>query len=155
MAFRTGFIASCFDPFPHPGIIKAMEEAMFSEKLDGFIVALHSDPSIERPEKSRPYLTLKEREIMVKAIKYVWYVEAYNTEEDLLQLLVETKPDVRVLGDDYKDKSSFTGAELDIPVYYSKRYDGWSGTDFRKRIQGGIFVDAQASRATKEPDPAD
>ena len=60
---------------------------MFSEKLDGFIVALHSDPSIERPEKSRPYMTLREREIMVKAIKYVWYVEAYNTEEDLLQLL--------------------------------------------------------------------
>lgn len=154
MAFRTGFIASCFDPFPHPGIIKAMEEAMFAAKLDGFIVALHSDPSIERPEKSRPYLTLKEREIMVKAIKYVWYVEAYDTEEDLLQLLAETKPDVRVLGDDYKDKSSFTGSELDIPVYYSKRYDGWSGTDFRKRIQGGVFVDEQANGNPEKFDSA-
>ena len=127
---------------------------MFSEKLDGFIVALHSDPSIERPEKSRPYMTLREREIMVKAIKYVWYVEAYNTEEDLLQLLVETKPDVRVLGDDYKDKSSFTGSELDIPVYYSKRYDGWSGTDFRKRIQGGVFVDEQANGNPEKFDSA-
>ena len=127
---------------------------MFAAKLDGFIVALHSDPSIERPEKSRPYLTLKEREIMVKAIKYVWYVEAYNTEEDLLQLLVETKPDVRVLGDDYKDKSSFTGSELDIPVYYSKRYDGWSGTDFRKRIQGGVFVDEQANGNPEKFDSA-
>jgi len=154
VAFRTGFIASCFDPFPHPGIIKAMEEAMFAAKLDGFIVALHSDPSIERPEKSRPYLTLKEREIMVKAIKYVWYVEAYDTEEDLLQLLAETKPDVRVLGDDYKDKSSFTGSELDIPVYYSKRYDGWSGTDFRKRIQGGVFVDEQANGNPEKFDSA-
>ena len=132
-----------------------MEEAVFGAKLDGFIVALHSDPSIERPEKSRPYLTLREREIMVKAIKYVWYVEAYDTEADLLQLLTDTKPDVRVLGDDYKNKSSFTGSELDIPIYYSKRYDGWSGTDFRKRIQGGIFVDAQASRAAEEPESVD
>ena len=74
MAFRTGFIAGCFDPFPHPGVLKAMEEAALAEKLDGFILALHSDHSIERPEKSKPYLTLKEREIMVKAIKYVWYV---------------------------------------------------------------------------------
>ena len=127
---------------------------MFAAKLDGFIVALHSDPSIERPEKSRPYLTLKEREIMVKAIKYVWYVEAYDTEEDLLQLLAETKPDVRVLGDDYKDKSSFTGSELDIPIYYSRRYDGWSGTDFRKRIQGGVFVDEQANGNPEKFDSA-
>jgi len=154
MTFRTGFIAGCFDPFPHPGVIKAMEEAVFSEKLDGFIVALHSDPSIERPEKSKPYLTLKEREIMVKAIKYVWYVEPYDTEEDLLRILQETKPDVRVLGDDYKDKS-FTGDHLDLPVYYCRRYVGWSGTDFRKRIQGGVFVDETARDTTDESASAD
>ena len=76
----------------------AVAFAALAEKLDGFILALHSDPSIERPEKSKPYLTLKEREIMVKAIKYVWYVEPYDTEEDLLRILQETKPDVRVLG---------------------------------------------------------
>ena len=146
MAFRTGFIAGCCDPFPHPGVLKAMEEAALAEKLDGFILALHSDPSIERPEKSKPYLTVKEREIMVKAIKYVWYVEPYDTEEDLLRILQETKPDVRVLGSDYKGKP-FTGDHLDIPVYYCKRYDGWSGTDFRKRIQGGVFVDERQNIA--------
>tara|TARA_R110002020_G_scaffold16515_15_gene58311 strand:- start:317 stop:715 length:399 start_codon:yes stop_codon:yes gene_type:complete len=122
-----------------------MEEAVFSAQLDGFIVALHSDPSIERPEKSKPYLTLEEREIMVKAIKYVWYVESYDTEEELLKILELTNPDVRVLGDDYKGQESFTGDHLDIPIYYARRYKGWSGTDFRKRIQGGVFVDEQAN----------
>ena len=154
MAFRTGFIAGCFDPFPHPGIIKAMEEAVFSAQLDGFIVALHSDPSIERPEKSGPYLTLEEREIMVKAIKYVWYVEPYDTEEELLKILELTKPDVRVLGDDYKGQESFTGDHLDIPIYYARRYKGWSGTDFRKRIQGGVFVDEQANGNPEKFDSA-
>ena len=154
MTFRTGFIAGCFDPFPHPGIIKAMEEAVFSAQLDGFIVALHSDPSIERPEKSKPYLTLEEREIMVKAIKYVWYVEPYDTEEELLKILELTNPDVRVLGDDYKRQESFTGDHLDIPIYYARRYEGWSGTDFRKRIQGGVFVDEQANGTTEKFDSA-
>lgn len=140
MGSKIGFIAGCFDPFPHPGVLKAMEEAIASEGLGGFIVALHSDPSIERPEKSRPYLTLQEREIMVKAIRYVWYVETYDTEADLLRILQKTSPDVRVLGEDYKDKP-FTGDHLDIPVYYCKRYEGWSGTDFRNRIREGVFVD--------------
>ena len=155
MPFRTGFIASCFDPFPHPGIIKAMEEAVFSAQLDGFIVALHSDPSIERPEKSKPYMTLQEREIMVKAIKYVWYVESYDTEAELLKIMEETNPDVRVLGDDYKGRESFTGDHLDIPIYYARRYDGWSGTDFRKRIQEGVFVDEQANGVEKKSDSVD
>jgi len=132
-----------------------MEEAVFSAKLDGFIVALHSDPSIERPEKSRPYMTLREREIMVKAIKYVWYVEPYDTEADLLRIMEETKPDVRVLGDDYRDRESFTGDHLNIPIYYARRYDGWSGTDFRRRIQEGVFVDEQANRTEKKSDSVD
>ena len=51
-----------------------------------------------------------EREIQVTACKYVDEVLVYETEADLLKILEETEWDVRILGDDYKDKE-FTGRD--------------------------------------------
>ena len=53
-----GFIAGNFDVI-HPGYIKLFKEC--KENCDHFTILLHSDPSIERPHKLKPILSLAER----------------------------------------------------------------------------------------------
>lgn len=135
---RIGFIASCFDPFPHPGHVWAMSQAVEACDLDEIVIALHIDPTIERPAKRKPALTVEERMYLLWSIKWVRRSPIpYNTEAELYNILKAVAPDVRILGDDYKDKT-VTGDDLDIPVFYAKRRDDWSGTEFTKRIMRGF-----------------
>ena len=62
-------------------------------------------------------------------------MQIYETESDLVKLIEDVHPDVRILGSDYINKK-FTGDHLDIPVYYHERNHDWSTSDLRKRIKG-------------------
>lgn len=133
---KKGVIAGNFDVI-HPGYI-----AMFKEckaNCEEFIVLLHSDPSIERPEKIKPILSVQERDEMLMSIKYIDNVFVYDTEADLLNLLGLIKPNIRFLGDDYKGKR-FTGDNLNIPIHYLDRSHGWSTTKFKKLIARSILI---------------
>jgi glycerol-3-phosphate cytidylyltransferase len=125
-----GVIAGNFDVI-HPGYIKMFKEC--KENCDEFIVLLHTDPSIERPEKIKPILSVEERDEILMSIKYIDNIFTYTTEDDLLNLLKILEPDVRFLGDDYKGKP-FTGYDLKIPIHYLNRDHGWSTTKFKKLI---------------------
>ena len=139
MKDKIGFLAGCFDPFPHPGVLRAMEEAVDACDLAGIFIGLHVNPQSERPEKAPVVMTVEERTIMLKAIRWVVDVESYKTEVDLLALLCRVKPDVRILGSDYKwsrgTGGNFTGSRLATPVFYARRYEGWSGTLMRERMK--------------------
>ena len=128
---RIGFVASCFDLL-HAGHCLMLEDA--KKQCDWLVVALQVDPSRERRSKNKPVQSLDERRIQLESIKYVDQIEIYETEEDLLFLLGQIKPHVRILGGDYKNKN-FTGMELDAEVYYHERNHNWSTTDLRIRIQ--------------------
>ena len=130
-----GVIAGNFDVI-HPGYIKMFKEC--KANCDIFVVLLHSDPTIERPEKIKPILSVAERDEMLMSIKYVDNVFVYDTEADLLHLLNILQPSVRFLGDDYKDKS-FTGKDLKIRIHYLDRSHGWSTTKFKKLIAKSIL----------------
>lgn len=134
---KIGLIAGAFDPFPHPGVLDAMQQAMASGLCETIVVALHVDPHAERAEKRTPAMTVAERRSMVEAIGCVSHVVEYRTEAELLSLLVSLRPDVRILGDDYRGRR-FTGdeagRELGIPIFYARRTPGWSGTEFAARI---------------------
>ena len=65
---KKGFVAGNFDVI-HPGYIKMFKEC--NTNCDHFTVLLHSDPSIERPEKLKPILTLDERIEVLSSIKYI------------------------------------------------------------------------------------
>tara|TARA_B100000497_G_C7298361_1_gene203186 strand:+ start:98 stop:499 length:402 start_codon:yes stop_codon:yes gene_type:complete len=125
-----GVIAGNFDVI-HPGYIKMFKECKANCKE--FIVLLHSDPSIERPTKLKPILSVEERDEILMSIKYIDNVFIYTYENELLDLLKMIKPDVRFLGDDYKGKP-YTGYDLKIPIHYLDRSHGWSTTKFKKLI---------------------
>ena len=132
---RVGFVASCFDLL-HAGHCLMLQDA--KKQCDWLIAGLHIDPSTERNYKNKPVQSLDERRIQLESIKYVDQIELYKTEKDLLFILEKIKPNVRVLGSDYK-KKNFTGMELGmelgIEVYYHERNHNWSTTDLRIRIQ--------------------
>ena len=127
---KKGVIAGNFDVI-HPGYIKMFEEC--KRNCDMFIVLLHTDPSIERPHKLKPILSVEERKDILNSIKFIDDVFQYTYEEQLLDLLKMGEFDIRFLGDDYKDKP-FTGDNLKIPVHYLDRSHGWSTTKFKKLI---------------------
>ena len=109
---------------------------MFKEcntNCDHFTVLLHSDPSIERPEKLKPILTLDERIELLSSIKYIDDIQSYTYESELYELIIRGEYSVRFLGDDYRGKS-FTGDDLNIYIHYLNRDHGWSTTKFKNLI---------------------
>jgi glycerol-3-phosphate cytidylyltransferase len=131
---KKGVIAGNFDVI-HPGYIKMFKEC--KENCDEFIILLHTDPSIERSHKLKPILSVEERDEMLMSIKYIDNVFTYTYEKELIELLKIIDPDIRFLGDDYRDKP-YTGFDLDIPIHYLNRDHGWSTTKFKKLIASSI-----------------
>ena len=130
MTSKVGVIAGNFDVI-HPGYIHMFDEC--KNYCDTLLLLLHDDPSIERPEKIKPILSVNERIMILNSLKQVDRIITYETESDLYEILMNKKIDVRFLGDDYRDKS-FTGDDLDISIHYLDRSHGWSTTKFKKLI---------------------
>ena len=125
-----GFTCGAFD-LMHAGHMVMLKDA--KSVCNKLIVAIQSDPSIDRPYKNRPVQSFEERIIMVEGCKYVDEVVLYHTEEDLLKILKDIEPDIRILGSDYKNKT-FTGQDLPIEIYYHNREHGWSSSGLRERV---------------------
>ena len=130
MTPKIGVIAGNFDVI-HPGYIHMFDEC--KNYCDTLLLLLHDDPSIERPEKIKPILSLNERTMVLNSLKQIDRIITYKTESDLYKILMDKKIDLRFLGDDYRDKS-FTGDDLNIPIHYLDRSHGWSTTKFKKLI---------------------
>ena len=130
---RVGITASCFDLF-HAGHVLMLQEA--KEQCDRLVVALQTDPTIDRPEKNKPVQSVFERWVQLEGCKYVDQIIPYATEEDLLNILKSYDWDVRIIGNEYFGKN-FTGSELLMEVYYNSRRHDFSTSELRKRIENG------------------
>jgi glycerol-3-phosphate cytidylyltransferase len=132
---RDGITFSTFDLL-HAGHILMLEEA--KTQCDWLVVALQSDPTVDRPEKNKPIQTMYERYIQLKGCRYVDEIVPYTTEEEV-RLILESRPfDVRIIGEDYKD-IDFTGKDIcdqrGIRIYYNSRQHHLSSSELRKRIK--------------------
>ena len=107
-------------------------------KCDYLIVGLQSDPTIDRPDtKNSPIQTMFERYLQLKAVEYVDEVVPYQTERDLEDILETLPINIRILGEEYRDKD-FTGKDIcrkrGIELYFNKRDHRFSTSDLRKRV---------------------
>ena len=131
---KVGITFSAFDLF-HAGHIKMLEEA--KSKCDYLIIGLQLDPSIDRPEKNKPTQSIVERYVQVRACKYIDEIVPYVTEQDLIDILSSFKIDLRIIGEEYKNKN-FTGKEYckkkGIKIYYNKREHRFSSSKLRKQV---------------------
>ena len=129
---KKGITFSTFDLF-HTGHVLMFQEA--KSQCDWLIVCLQTDPTVDRPNKNKPVQTLFERFIQVRACKYVDELLVYTTEDEVIQILKAIDYDVRIIGEDYADKS-FTGKDLSKgKVYFNKRQHSFSTTELRDRIK--------------------
>jgi len=127
---KVGFACSSFDLL-HSGHAIMLKDC--KTVCDYLIVGLQTDPTLDRPEKNKPVQSFEERKIMIESIKYVDKVVEYSTEDELLALIKEINPDIRILGTDWKGKP-FTGHELDIPIHWHVRDHGYSTSNLRIRV---------------------
>lgn len=130
-----GITAGAFDLF-HAGHVLMLKDA--SNQCDYLIVALQTDPTIDRKEKNKPIQTMYERFIQLNACKYVDEVIPYETEDDLYTLIMNNDIDVRIIGNEYRNED-FTAREVGIDVYYNARNHRWSTTELRERILDESF----------------
>jgi glycerol-3-phosphate cytidylyltransferase len=100
---------------------------------DYLIVGVHSDPTIDRPEKNKPVQSLSERVSMVRAIRWVDEVITYDTEDELLEILRSRPVDVRIMGADWRGRN-YTGEGLPIEVYFNSREHTYSTSKLRQRV---------------------
>lgn len=128
--YKLGFTAGNFDIL-HPGYIITFEEA--KRHCDKFMVFLQRDPSETRYTKYKPVIPLYDRYKTLMSIKYIDEVYIYQTEEELYELIEFWKPDLRILGEDYINKS-FTGDELPPSILYTTRSHNWSTTRLKDLI---------------------
>jgi len=130
----TGITFSAFDLL-HAGHVRMLEEA--KQHCDYLIVGLQTDPTIDRPEKNKPTQSVVERYIQLKGCKFVDEIIPYATEQDLQDILQAFPIDVRIIGEEYKDKN-FTGRDycekMDIKLVYNKRNHRFSSSGLRKEV---------------------
>ena len=132
---KIGITFSQFDML-HAGHIAMLAEA--KNHCDYLIAALQTDASIDRPDtKNPPIQSIVERQIQLAACRYVDEVVIYTTEADLCDLLLILPVDVRILGDEYRDKE-FTGkfecARRGIELVFNERSHTFSSSSLRKRV---------------------
>ena len=133
---KKGITFGAFDLF-HAGHILMLEEA--KTVCDYLIVAIQSDPSLDREAKNSPVQSVEEREIQVSACRYVDEVIIYDREADLLEILDTFTWDVRILGDEYQNKD-FTGREKYLDkCYFNKRPHNFSTSELRERVASKHF----------------
>lgn len=131
---KIGITCSSFDLF-HAGHVKMLEEA--KNHCDYLIIALQTNPTIDRPHKNKPIQSVVERYIQLAACKWVDQIVPYETEKDLEDIFLTFDIHVRIIGDEYRSKQ-FTAKEIcnnrGIEIVYNKRDHSFSSTELRKRI---------------------
>ena len=132
---KIGITFSTFDML-HAGHVAMLSEAR--KHCDYLICGLQTDPTIDRPDtKNKPIQSIVERQIQLAACRYVDEVVVYQTEQDLIDLLLILPLDVRILGTEYEDKN-FTGrnegAGRGIHVIFNQRDHSFSSSSLRKRV---------------------
>ena len=128
---KKGITFGAFDLF-HAGHVMMLEEA--KTVCDHLIVCIQSDPSSDRKEKNKPVQSIEEREIQVYGCRYTDEVIIYDTEAEVLEILDSVDWDVRILGEEYKNKD-FTGREQTLnKCHFNKRPHNFSSSELRKRV---------------------
>ena len=132
---KIGITFSTFDML-HAGHIAMLSEA--KNHCDYLICGLQTDPTIDRPDtKNKPVQSIVERQIQLAACRYVDEVVVYQTEQDLVDLLLILPLDVRILGVEYQDKE-FSGQhecyDRGIELVFNGRDHSFSSSGLRSRV---------------------
>lgn len=143
----VGFTASAAD-FLHPGFNAVLAEA--KQMCDYMVVGLQTNPQNDRPHKNKPIQTIFERWASLYANRYVDLVVPFDDEDDLLNLIKIIKPDIRLVGEEYKGLHH-TGWNIG-KIHYNSRQHDYSSTAVRKKLLTKLTQEINEDEPTNTPD---
>ena len=122
---KTIWVNGCFDIL-HRG---HMELFRYARSLgDRLIVGIDSDYRVKTNKgDNRPFNNEKDRKFMLESIKYIDRVVVFQTSSELRGMISYFRPDIMVVGTDYKDKEVI-GSEFTKEVKFFEKLNGYSTT---------------------------
>jgi rfaE bifunctional protein nucleotidyltransferase chain/domain len=128
---KTVFVNGTFDVL-HRGHLELLN---YAKSLgDVLYVAIDTDERVkEKKGPSRPINILNERIFMLENLKSVDYVMHFSSDESLEGLVKNIKPDIMVVGSDWKDKSVI-GSYYASELKFFERIDEYSSTKIIQSI---------------------
>ena len=125
------FVNGTFDVL-HRGHLLLFEYAKsFGDHL---IVAIDSDERVkEKKGSSRPINSLWDRAFMLSNLYHIDEVRTFDSDEDLEELVKYYKPDIMVVGSDWKDKPVI-GSQYAKELKFFDRIDEYSSTKIIQSI---------------------
>ena len=126
---KIGFTAGVWD-FVHAGHVIHFQKC--KEYCNYLIVGLQIDPSIDRPEKNKPIMSVEERQTMLEANKYVDEVRVYKTEKELVDLEKWLLVDFRFRGIEHKGQPHYFTKGKFVDIIGDNRYHS---SEIRKKCK--------------------
>jgi len=125
------FVNGTFDVL-HRGHLSLLN---YAKSLGDYLyVAIDSDERVrEKKGSSRPVNSLKERMFILENLKSVDFVLSFSNDKSLENLVKILKPDIMVVGSDWKDKSVI-GSYHTSKVIFFDRIDEYSTTKIVQSI---------------------
>lgn len=125
MTNKVVFVNGTFDVL-QPGHIALLTWAR--QQGSCLVVAIDSDRRVkEKKGSERPFFSKEDRVFMLSSLRVVDIIYSFDSDEELEKLIKEIKPDIMVVGSDWKDKKVI-GSEFAKDLQFFDRVGNYSTT---------------------------
>ena len=126
------WVNGCFDVL-HRGHFELFK---YAKSLGDFlVVGIDSDQKVKQDKgSSRPYNKMDDRLFALNCIRYIDEVHYFDSKQGLENLIRKEKPDIMVVGSDWKGKE-VVGSQFAGKVEYFERIGDYSTTNILKNIK--------------------
>ena len=112
------WINGCFDIL-HRGHIELFKFA--KNQGDFVVVGIDSDDRVkELKGPTRPVNNQEDRKFFLESIEFIDQVVIFNTENELIQKIATIKPEVMIVGSDYKNKRVVGSENAGLLVFFDR-----------------------------------
>ena len=118
---KTVWTNGCFDLL-HAGHVKLLQ---FAKSLgDKLIVGINSDEMVRHMKgPTRPVYKIEDRILLISSMAVVDDVVVFSSQSELDSIIFSIKPDIIVVGDDYKGREVIGADHVDNVVYFERIAD--------------------------------
>ncbi len=126
------WVNGCFDVL-HRGHFELFK---YAKSLGDFlVVGIDSDQKVKQDKgSSRPYNKMDDRLFALNSIRYIDKVHYFDSKQGLEDLIREEKPDIMVVGSDWKGKE-IVGSQFAGKVKYFERIGDYSTTNILENVK--------------------
>ena len=126
------WVNGCFDIL-HPGHFELFR---FASELGNLHVGIDADVRIRKMKgPGRPVNDEGFRADMLSSLTFVEKVYIFETDQDLRAITKRLKPDIMVIGEEYKDKTIIGAENVKEIIFFKKTLD--STTEIINKIKNG------------------